>query len=72
MIESRELYHSSNGDRWFLVREANSGRPLVLHEPNKASGGDTSLTNISEFLVRGHGPEQEELLRLIGTLIERR
>jgi hypothetical protein len=70
--ESRELYCSPNGDRWYLVREAHSGRPVVLHEPNAPSGGATSLISIGEFLAQGHGPEQQELLRLIGTLVESR
>jgi hypothetical protein len=70
--ESRELYHSPNGDRWYLVREDHSGRPIVRHEPNVPSGGATSLISVRDFLARGHGPEQQELLRLIGTLVESR
>ena len=70
--ESRKLYRSPNGDRWYLVREAHSGRPIVLHEPNTPSGGATSMISIPDFLALGHGPEQQELLRLIGTLVERR
>ncbi|EHL97484.1 hypothetical protein HMPREF9946_00116 [Acetobacteraceae bacterium AT-5844] len=71
-IESRELYDSSNGDRWYLVREPRSGRVFIRHEPNLASGGDTELIEVADFLRRGAGPEQEELLRLIGTLVEQR
>ncbi len=66
----RELYSSSNGDRWFLVLERRSRRIFIRHEPNVASGGDTSLIEIGEFLTRNHGPEHQELLRLIGTLTE--
>jgi hypothetical protein len=69
-IESRDLYHSSNGDRWYLVREPRSTRVFIRHEPNPASGGDTSLIEIAEFLTQNHGPQHEELLRLIGTLVE--
>lgn len=69
-VEDRELYSSSNGDRWFLVREPRSGRVFVRHEPNAASGGDIALIEIADFLKQGHGPEQTELLRLIGTLVE--
>lgn len=65
----RELYRSSNGDQWCLVREPRSGRVFIKHEPNLASGGDTSLIEIAEFLTRDHGPQQHELLRLIGTLV---
>ncbi len=69
-VESRELYSSSNGDLWFLVSESRSGRVFIRHEPNVASGGDASLTEVSEFLSQNHGPEHTELLRLIGTLVK--
>lgn len=68
-VESRELYSSPNGDRWDLVREPRSGRVFIRHEPNEASGGDTSLIEVGEFLMQNHGPEHSELLRLIGTLV---
>jgi hypothetical protein len=71
-VEERELYSSSNGDRWYLAREPRSGRVFIRHEPNSASGGDTSLLEISQFLSQGFGPEHQELLRLIGTLVEHR
>ena len=67
--ERRELYRSPNGDRWLLVREVLSGRVLVCHEPNLASGGKVSLMEVGDFLSRGHGPEQQALLRLIGGLV---
>jgi hypothetical protein len=69
-VKSRELYRSSNGDRWYLVREPRSGRVFIRHEPNAASGGDTALIEIADFLMQGHGPQHDELLRLIGTLVE--
>ena len=69
--QRRELYASSNGDRWFLVREGDSGRVLVLHLPNAASGGRTSQIEIGAFLNRdARGPEHQALMRLIGTLVE--
>jgi hypothetical protein len=37
--QTRELYHSANGDRWTLVHESATGRVFVRHEPNLASGG---------------------------------
>jgi hypothetical protein len=71
MAQTRAIYASSNGDRWLLVRDPASGRVLVRHEPNAASGGRTSELGVGEFLVRGsHGPEHQELLRLIGTLVD--
>jgi hypothetical protein len=68
--QARELYASSNVDRWFLVRDPGSGRVFVRHEPNAASGGRRAELEIGEFLVRGgQGPEHQALLRLIGTLV---
>jgi len=69
-LETRELYRSSSGDRWQLAREPDSGRVFVLHEPNVASGGRTTHVEISAFLAAGRGPEHQELLRLIGTLVK--
>jgi hypothetical protein len=72
LVQTRELYSSAaNGDRWLLVRDRGSGRVFVRHEPNISSGGRSSEIEISTFLARsGHGPEHQELLRLIGTLVE--
>lgn len=69
-VKVRDLYSSSNGDRWYLAHEPRSGRVFIEHRPNAASGGDTSLLEIGEFLTQTHGPEHDELLRLIGTLVE--
>ncbi len=38
--------------------------------PNLPSGGKASVVEVGEFLSRGHGPEQQALLRLIGSLVE--
>jgi len=66
---ARELYCSSNGDRWYLVRD--SDRVSVVHVPNASSGGRIETLELREFLARGEGgPEHQELLRLIGTLVE--
>ena len=70
-IAARELYRSDNGDRWLLVRD--DGRVFVRHEANLASGGNVTESEIGDFLRRGGlGPEKQELLRLIGTLVEDR
>ncbi|MCB4823597.1 hypothetical protein [Roseicella aerolata] len=70
MRQVRELYASSNGDRWFLARDPGSGRVFVRHEPNAASGGRKAEFEIGEFLARGgQGPEHQALLRLIGSLV---
>jgi hypothetical protein len=69
--ETRELYRSSNGDRWYLARDPDSGRVFIKHEPNVSSGGRVSHIDIGTFLTAGgHGPEHQELLRLIGTLVK--
>jgi hypothetical protein len=70
-LETRELYRSANGDRWCLVRDPGSGRVFVRHEANMPSGGKTTDIGVGDFLIRGgHGPEHQELLRLIGTLVD--
>jgi hypothetical protein len=69
-LAKRLLYSSPNGDRWFLVRDPN-GRISILHEPNAASGGQASDSEIGMFLIGGRsGPEHQELRRLIGTLVD--
>ena len=71
--EEREVYRSANGDRWYLVRDTISGQVFVKHQPNAPSGGRVTNIEIGEFLGRGHqGPEHQELLRLIGTLVGNR
>lgn len=68
MLTQRELYESSNGDRWSLCRQ-DDGRVFVLHQANLASGGSSKRLEIAEFLAPGRaGPEQQALIQLIGTL----
>lgn len=70
-LETRRLYSSVNGDRWYLARDTEARHVFIKHEPNASSGGRPSDIEIGEFLVRGgSGPEHQELLRLIGTLVE--
>jgi hypothetical protein len=69
MKKARKLYESSSGDRWYLIRDP-SGSLFIRHEANAASGGQVEHENIVAFLNRDAGPEQQELLRLIGTLVE--
>ena len=67
---TKELYQSSNGDRWYLVSDAKS-EVFIRHEPNASSGGVASDIEIGAFLSKGpRGPEHDELLRLIGTLVD--
>jgi hypothetical protein len=69
MKKARKLYESPNGDRWYVIRDP-SGAVFVRHEANIASGGHVQHTEIGPFLASGNGPEQQELLRLIGTLVD--
>lgn len=66
----REFYHSSNGDRWLLVRNLETGRVSVRHEPNLPSGGKALELDVGIFLSTApHSAECQSLLRLIGTLV---
>ena len=65
----RELYHSSNGDRWYLARDPDTGRVFIRHQANVPSGGHVADIEVGLFLSQGKGPEQQELLRLIGALV---
>jgi len=68
---TRELYSSPNGDRCLLVRDADTQRLFVRHEPNAPSGGQVSDLDIGTFLSRGPlNPEHQALLRLIATLVD--
>jgi hypothetical protein len=68
-IRTRELYSSSNGDRWYLCRDT-SGKVFALHQANIPSGGRVSQIEMGDFLARGYGPEQQALLHMIGNLID--
>jgi hypothetical protein len=69
-VRTREIYRSPNGDRWLLARGPETSRVFVGHEPNLPSGGQVVDIEIGAFLIAaGNGPEKQELLRLIGTLV---
>jgi hypothetical protein len=70
MSERRELYRRPNGDSWFLGREPADGHAFIIYQPNSPSGARLSHIELAEFLRSGNGPEQQALLRLIGTLVE--
>jgi hypothetical protein len=69
MLNIRELYHSPNGDRWYLAHDPDTGRVFVKHEANRPSGGHTAEIEIRAFLSQRNGPERQGLLRLIATLV---
>lgn len=66
---SRDIYNSSNGDRWTLMRIGE--RVVVRHRANEPSGGAITDVELLDFLrAGGLGPEKQGLLRLIGTLVD--
>jgi hypothetical protein len=68
---ARQIYSSPNGDRWYLVHDPAADQTFIRHEANIPSGGQITRIGIGDFLAHGnHGPEQQALLRLIGTLAE--
>src|ERR1700733_13759338 len=65
---STDIYRSSNGDRWRMISDPVSGRRLVRHEANLASGGHVTEITVEEFLaVNGPRPEYEALRRILGS-----
>jgi hypothetical protein len=57
------IYASPNGDCWYLVRDPDPERLSVRHQPNRASGGQSTVLGIEGFLAEGHGPQHEALCR---------
>jgi hypothetical protein len=69
-VQARQLYRSSNGDRWSLAQRPGDARVYVRHEANLSSGGEKRDIEVGDFLTRGgNGPEKQELIRLIAGLI---
>lgn len=63
---STDIYRSSNGDYWRLISNPVSGRRVVLHEPNPASGGQVTEVTVEEFLAaNGPSPQVEALRRIL-------
>ena len=66
-LVAEDIYRSSNGDRWRLIRDTVSGRRFVRHEANISSGGRVTDMELDEFLsINGPGPEFIELRRMLG------
>jgi hypothetical protein len=66
-----EIYRSSNGDRWQLVRTRDPTNMLVRHIPNASSGGQTTDITVADFLsIDGPGPEYAALRRLLGSVAD--
>jgi len=64
-----QLYRSPNGDTWFLARNPTTALAFVRHQANTASGGRVADLEIGAFLSGPRHPEQDALLRRIGTMI---
>ena len=63
---ARSIYTSSNGDRWVLINDPESGRSLVRHEPNRSSGGKAVDIDVDDFLLRdGESPQGIALRALL-------
>ncbi len=66
----REIYASSNGDRWHLIYDPETGHSFIRHSGNPASGGHVTDISLSAFLANGRsGPEHQALWQMIATLI---
>jgi hypothetical protein len=67
--KEKEAYRSSNGDRWFLVQGRGSEPMLVRHQPNRASGGQSSLIDVKDFLSEGHADiDNERIGGVLGSM----
>jgi hypothetical protein len=61
-----EIYSSSNGDRWKLIQDTESGRSIVRHIANPSSGGAVTDMDVLDFLSQeGSGPEYSALRLLL-------
>jgi hypothetical protein len=61
----RELYLSSNGDKWEVAEDDNK-RLFIRHTPNLASGGRQSIMTLASFLQPDQAsPQQDALNKLI-------
>jgi hypothetical protein len=68
--QARQIYKSSNGDEWLLIRTDSD--VVVEHRPSEPSGGATSRMSLAAFFSgsKPHGPQHAELRRMIGTLVD--
>ena len=64
-----DVYRSSNGDLWQLVRKGSPGHMLVRHTANAASGGAALEIPVEEFLaITASSPERAALCTLLGKI----
>lgn len=73
-VLKRGFYYHEKGNHdedWFyLARDTDSGRVFIIHEwAHRENLGDRELS-LEEFLTsRGRGTRQDNLIKLIGTLV---
>jgi hypothetical protein len=68
----RRAAHTRNDGFRFgtkLRDDLGASKVFVLHQANLPSGRRVSHIELGDFLARGHGPEQQALLQMIGSLI---
>ena len=67
----KQLYASSNGDVWLLMRDRQAGSVFVRHQANMQSGGRVTDTALEDFLKQaGEPPEKQALLNLAGSYFD--
>jgi hypothetical protein len=64
-VATTTFYSSSNGDRWLLAHDDETGSYLVRHEPNLSSGGQATETPVPTFLAGSGTSPQAEALRTL-------
>jgi hypothetical protein len=52
-MSDREIYHSENGDKWLLCKDADQ-RVYIQHWANLSSGGKVTRIEIGAFLATGN------------------
>ena len=71
-MPGRNIHVSTNGDRWDLLRDPQTGHAFVRHTANAPSGGAVTDIALAAFLGAGrNGPEHQALWDFIGSLIDR-
>ena len=66
----REIYVSSNDDRWHLLFDPETGHSFVRHSANPAFGGHVTDIGLPAFLANARrGPEHQALWQMIATLV---
>ena len=65
MITMTTFYTSSNGDRWLMLHDGETGRYTVRHEPNLSSGGQATEVDRQLLSRNGLSPQGQALAQLL-------